>query len=131
MVKSYVEEVVMLLGTAPEKCYLTGSRVFRPNPHPNLNRDYDFFVKDTQRMRDWLEDHEFSLLSEGPYVDDPQFTVVYRHILGVDVQLTKDPDRKLAIQNIIKNNRLFVDAGTFDKRFQKSVWRALFEATQI
>lgn len=133
----YVEEVVMNLGKAPETCYLTGSRAFDPYPLHPKSRDYDFFSKDTKKMREWLQENDFTILSEGIYAGDPQLVIVYHHDLGVDVQLTDDPVRKLALQKIIKDNLLFFQLGVnvtgselTNKIIQKSIWRALNEATQ-
>jgi len=133
MSANHPEEVVLNLGHAPEMCFLTGSRAFNPSfvtPHT----DYDFFANHTDEMCKWLEANDFAVLSVGNYADDPQLAVVYRHKLGIDVQLTKNVDKKLAIQGIIIKHLLFAGLagrGAVSKIKQKAIWKALYEATEF
>jgi len=129
---NYPAEVVLNLGHAPEWCFLTGSRAFNPEfvtPHT----DYDFFANHTDKMCKWLEANDFAVLSISAYANDPQLAVVYRHELGIDVQLTKNVDKKLAIQEIIKKYLLFAGLagpGALNKAKQREIWKALYEATE-
>lgn len=128
---STVEEVLLELGTAPGRMYLTGSRYFSNSV--NAKSDCDVFCRDTEDIRSWLADHGFYLLSTSTYDNDPQLTAVYRHELGVDVQLTNDVAKKLKIQSLIKKYNLFIysfynNNALIDKPKQKEIWRAFYEA---
>lgn len=54
---------------------LTGSRFFK---NAGVGSDWDFFVKDTPELREFLSRNHFHGISDVDYVGDPTFADVFR-----------------------------------------------------
>jgi hypothetical protein len=76
--------------------HLTGSRYFGTH---TKDSDYDFFIENDDGLETWLKDHGFNLISK-PYVN-ANTIVVYRHPMGIDVQIVLDADRHFKVQKAL------------------------------
>jgi hypothetical protein len=96
--------------------YLTGSRYFGG---ATPKSDWDFFTKDFYQTEAYLVSLGFKLINDKAY-NDTLTSRVFRHELGVDVQLVSDPERKEKAQKLLhatgclRNNK--------DKGVARSLW---------
>jgi len=107
--------------------FLTGSR-FWGNTHPNS--DWDFFVDDSDGVRQWLHAHGFGLYkATSTYAGDGQCNAVY--VLGdvidgnnlVQIQVVKSATVKNTIQSELY--RLH-PSGFSDKGQARAIWQTAF-----
>jgi len=83
--------------------YLTGSRFFG---NVTEKSDWDFFVKDSPEVREFLESICFSYEYQGNsgYKDAFLTTVMYSRIpRGIHVQLINEVELKVKVQNYLKD----------------------------
>ena len=104
--RAEMNKVNQKLAASEFKFYLTGSVFFR-----GKGKDIDYFVQDSQKVREFLINSGFQLLPpvEHNYMDF-QCSAVFRNTLGnpsVDVQCVTNAKLKSKIQNT------FLKAGVF------------------
>lgn len=102
---------------------LTGSRFFK---HATPESDWDFFVRDSPTLRDFLQKQGFKTTDQD-YDQDPFFTEVFRFdvyyngITHIDIQVMSSEyyDMKVEAQNLI-----FSKFKTFPapKEHAKAIW---------
>lgn len=97
--------------------YLTGSKAFTPG----LSNDYDFFTD--KEAIPFLQNHCFIKQPISIYLTDPSVEEVYRKA-GIDVQIVKDVNKKLRVQEALKNwGKLYM----YDKKTRAAIWQAMME----
>lgn len=116
------------LQNSPFTFALTGSR---KHGGVHITSDYDFFAQSQFEVIDWLVANDFEQLTDsndiaGAYPDDPNIADVFRWFQGgqqIDIQLVRDFDKKLRIDDIIF--RTGVIHG-LDKMQKRRLWKAMY-----
>lgn len=116
--------VLASLASSPHTFTLTGSR---NTSYHSPSADYDFYVEDSQEVRQFLHnagftkisyydslDYAFSLESQG-------IVYILRHSSGVDVQLIR-PKFMMAKHYA---NRVMQNFGSLPKRVRSALWHTL------
>lgn len=116
------EELIKEMDKSDIDFHLTGSRYFRA---PNLFSDIDFFTEDKVETRNFLTDIGFIAEKNSHYngvITDINTAVVYRNLNArIDVQLIKNVQLKIDIQNWMKENDI-LPPQTYNKEFQRNWW---------
>lgn len=113
---------VLTFFTSKFDFYQTGSRYWGT---PNENSDWDFFVQDSQQVREFLEKLGFNNNSEATYRGDVCCRAVYvfdlheDRKLRVEVQLVSDAVLKHVVQETLKRR---IPEGIPDKSRVKEMW---------
>lgn len=109
------------LQNSPFDFYLTGSRAFGKE---TASSDWDFFVQDSEAVRQFLKDKGYLQEGNSLYIDD-LYTVVVMRRLFVHVQLVKDVDIKILAQELVANWPGFKEP--ISKDTEKLIWRACYD----
>lgn len=134
-------DIINILNEAPFSFYLTGSRYFvqyNSTPKISSNTDYDYFVLYNKDVLEYLTSLDFTYVAANDY--DKQYEIILKkeateyslysddNIVGVcfspckkvDVQLVKNLDLKIEVQQILAcmGNHYT----NLDKSSQKYLW---------
>lgn len=122
------EEALMDIRESQFVFFLTGSRFFET---AKADSDYDFFLQDSEDVRDWLDDHAFEEVSEESLVyPDPLTGGVYKKG-EVHVQLTIDAALKRRIQECLKESGLMHVPGIYRNKLNAhALWQLLIRMAQ-
>ena len=133
--------VLERMGDSPFHFYLTGSRFFGT---ADERSDWDYFVDDSDEVRDFLQNLGFYDISNPPrsqhrgwdYDEGPRIPEVYdlkdvqgtnaifEHRSGIHVQLVQDASHKNQIQVLLKGRGF--PWGCKDKYILRKIWNLMF-----
>lgn len=131
-----IPKVIVKMNESPFQFHLTGSRGW---PCPLVAgvtylTDWDFFVKSSEEVYDFLYDNLFVEEFENPYADSPNSASVWKHAPkhgpSVHVQVVRDVDLKLAMEQVIRD---YLPATFYklNKDQRKSVWSLAYAAYNL
>lgn len=114
--------VLIALDVSEFDFYLTGSRYFG-NVRPKS--DWDFFVDDSQKVREFLGSEGFieQPLWRSEYLDQNTSAVFRKN--GVDIQLVKDIQMKHVAQEILKKSE--ATNVMHNKAQHSALWKIVYQ----
>ena len=108
---------------APFVFFLTGSRFFETYTSKS---DYDFFVKDSDQLRNWLMQNGFNRQKCHSY-GSQDILAIYK-FNNIHVQVVEDPELKDKIQHVLKKWQIF-EGGLLrtNKVLQRQLWNLCYD----
>jgi hypothetical protein len=118
---------VVKMMESEHRFHLTGSRYFGNSTNQS---DWDFFVQDSDGVRNWLDANGFKINKNSKYYSDGFCVDVYRlnitYYNWIDVQVVSDSVLKLKAQDLIK--KTVPPSALENKAFARIVWRLALES---
>lgn len=125
-ITNMADSPLMLIQTSPFDFTLTGSRFFNT---ARVDSDWDFFVqedkisREEKGVRGWLSDNGFFPVPTSRYMDILTIEVWRKE--GCDVQIVKDANAKVKVQEVLKASHLSLSKGV---SWTTAIWNIAFQS---